>query len=248
MDGICKMKKTLLFLSAATVIFLSAGCNFIKASVGEAVDAYSEHTARTIFYFDIPSEKPYEKDTGWLIKTNKGGISEVPIAGLTEEKMQKFLDMGFSRKAAVSCQFAVLYCRNGKMIWPPEYYLKRDKVGGDIFYAERWTPEWKVFSSVMYEEICLVSPEKGDDIIVAAADPVNREIRYFSQKLSELPDFKGKHIHRYGFGFIQTCILDKGAFARGLSHKVIKIPSWNKLAPINPENGKFFYEKFFGDD
>jgi hypothetical protein len=65
--------------------------NSIKAEVGEYIDANSDSTPRTIFYFDIPAEIPYEKDTGWLIKTDKGGLSEVPSRELTNEQLQRYL-------------------------------------------------------------------------------------------------------------------------------------------------------------
>ena len=227
------------------VMVVDGVSNLIKAEVGEYVDANSDSTPRTIFYFDIPAEIPYEKDTGWLIKTDKGGLSEVPSRELTNEQLQRYLNKGFLRKAAVSCRIAVLYRRDGKIIWPAEFALYLRRVGGEIGGSHRWMPEWKPFSSVMYEEICLVSPEEDDDILVVIADSVSREIRCFSQKLSALPDFKSKHFHRHGWGFIQTCILDKSAFAGRFPQKMIKVPQWNKLTPLNGESKKYYQAKFF---
>ena len=239
----CKVLYGIVLLPVMAVDGVS---NSIKAEVGEYIDANSDSTPRTIFYFDIPAEIPYEKDTGWLIKTDKGGLSEVPSRELTNEQLQRYLNKGFLRKAAVSCRIAVLYRRDGKIIWPAEFALYLRRVGGEIGGSHRWMPEWKPFSSVMYEEICLVSPEKDDDILVVIADPASREIRFFSQKLSALPDFKSKHFHRHGGGlFIQTCILDKGAFAGRFPQKMIKVPQWNKLTPLDGESKKYYQSKFF---
>ena len=100
------MKKHLLILCLFGSVLFLTGCkvlygivllpimvvdgvgNSIKAEVGECIDANSDSTPRTIFYFDIPAEIPYEKDTGWLIKTDKGGLSEVPSRELTNEQLQ----------------------------------------------------------------------------------------------------------------------------------------------------------------
>ena len=256
------MKKLLLAFAVLGTLFLTGGevlygilllpimvvdgvSNSIKAKVGEYIDAYNDSTPRTVFYFDIPAENHYEKDTGWLIKTDKGGLSEIPSRELTGEQLQQYLTEGFSRKVAVCCRIAVLYRRNGKIIWPAEFTLYPQRIGGEFGGARRWMPEWKKFSSVMYEEICLVSPEKDDDILVIIADPASREIRCFSQKLSDLPDFKGKHFHRYGWGIIQTCILEKGPYAGRFQHKVIKVPEWNKLTSLDGESKKYYQARLF---
>ena len=81
----CKVLYGIVLLPVMVVDGVS---NSIKAEVGEYVDANSDSTPRTIFYFDIPAEIPYEKDTGWLIKTDKGGLSEVPSRELTNEQLQ----------------------------------------------------------------------------------------------------------------------------------------------------------------
>ena len=64
----CKVLYGIVLLPVMVVDGVS---NSIKAKVGECIDANSDSTPRTIFYFDIPAEIPYEKDTGWLIKTDK---------------------------------------------------------------------------------------------------------------------------------------------------------------------------------
>lgn len=204
--------KNVFILSIMLGFFLLTGCNSIEATVREYIDAYSDHTPRTIFYFAIPA------------------------------------DYIHSQRNILTCSFSVLYSRNGKVIWPDEFNLLRGRIGSDVFYAVRWTPEYRKTPVFMREEICLVSPEKGDQILVLVSrGHSGGEIRYFSIPFDQLPDFNGKHVHRQGV-FPYSCILDRGPFTgvcgNRFPQKSITLPVWEKLSPLPKEAENFYRKKF----
>ena len=225
------MKKFLLVLLAMAAVLLT-GCkvlsgivllpcmivsgmsNSVAATVGEHIDAYSDHTERTVFSLDVPKTVPFEK---------------------------YYVTQGY-KHAVPDCRFVILYRRQGKLFWQQEFYLDWRDLGDELTQARRHIPKYRMNPVMCNERICLISPETDDDIVVLAASDSLRKIRCFMIPFSKLEDFNGtydKTDTKYN-----TCFFS-GIFGKRFPHKVIKVPAWNKLSPLDSESEKYYLEKIF---
>ncbi|MBE6363265.1 MAG: hypothetical protein E7054_06380 [Lentisphaerae bacterium] len=194
------------------VMFVAGVSNSIKAEVGECIDANSDTRPRTIFSLEIPKGEPFEK---------------ICVDG--EYKHVKS-----------DCRFAVLYRRNGELLWPTEFYIVTEKIGGEFTGAFRYVPKYENHP-VNPGGACLLSPEAGDELLIIAGDPETSELRFFSLPFSALDDYKGD----YEKGSIYSTRFFSDFFGKRFPHKVIKVPQWNKLTPLDGESKKYYQAKFF---
>ena len=193
-------------------LMVASGSNFVVATVGEHFDAWSDQRPRTIFSLEIPKGEPFEK---------------ICVDG--EYKHVKS-----------DCRFAVLYRRNGELLWPTEFYIVTEKIGGEFTGAFRYVPKYENHP-VNFGSACLLSPEAGDELLIIAGDPETSELRFFSLPFSALDDYKGD----YEKGSIYSTRFFSDFFGKRFPHKVIKVPQWNKLTLLDGESKKYYQAKFF---
>ena len=143
-------------------------------------------------------------------------------------------------QGARACRFAVLYRRNGELLWPTEFYIVTEKIGGEFTGAFRYVPKYENHP-VNFGSACLLSPEAGDELLIIAGDPETSELRFFSLPFSALDDYKGD----YEKGSIYSTRFFSNFFGKRFPHKVIKVPQWNKLTLLNGESKKYYQSKFF---
>ena len=143
-------------------------------------------------------------------------------------------------QGARACRFAVLYRRNGELLWPTEFYIVTEKIGGEFTGAFRYVPKYENHP-VNLGSACLLSPEAGDELLIIAGNPETSELRFFSLPFSALDDYKGD----YEKGSIYSTRFFSNFFGKRFPHKVIKVPQWNKLTPLDGESKKYYQAKFF---
>ena len=137
-------------------------------------------------------------------------------------------------------RFAILYWRNGELLWPTEFYIVTEKIGDEFTGAHRYVPKYENHP-VNPGGACLLSPEAGDELLIIAGDPETSELRFFSLPFSALDDYKGD----YEKGSIYSTRFFSDFFGKRFPHKVIKVPQWNKLTPLDGESKKYYQAKFF---
>ena len=137
-------------------------------------------------------------------------------------------------------RFAILYWRNGELLWPTEFYIVTEKIGDEFTGAHRYVPKYENHP-VNFGSACLLSPEAGDELLIIAGDPETSELRFFSLPFSALDDYKGD----YEKGSIYSTRFFSNFFGKRFPHKVIKVPQWNKLTPLDGESKKYYQAKFF---
>ena len=137
-------------------------------------------------------------------------------------------------------RFAILYRRNSELLWPTRFYIVTEKIGDEFTGAHRYVPKYENHP-VNPGSACLLSPEAGDELIIIAGDPETSELRFFSLPFSVLDDYKGD----YEKGSIYSTRFFSDFFGKRFPHKVIKVPQWNKLTPLNGESKKYYQSKFF---
>ena len=137
-------------------------------------------------------------------------------------------------------RFAILYRRNGELLWPTEFYIVTEKIGGEFTGAHRYVPKYENHP-VNPGGACLLSPEAGDELLIIAGNPETSELRFFSLPFSALDDYKGD----YEKGSIYSTRFFSDFFGKRFPHKVIKVPQWNKLTPLDGESKKYYQAKFF---
>ena len=137
-------------------------------------------------------------------------------------------------------RFAILYRRNGELLWPTEFYIVTEKIGDEFTGAHRYVPKYENHP-VNPGGACLLSPEAGDELLIIAGDPETSELRFFSLPFSALDDYKGD----YEKGSIYSTRFFSDFFGKRFPHKVIKVPQWNKLTPLDGESKKYYQAKFF---
>ena len=223
------VKKLLLTLFVLSVLFMT-GCaelvmvpclivaevsNSIEATVGEHIDAYSDSRPRTVFSLEVLREVPFEK--------------------LCEYQGYQYMKP--------DCRFVILYRRKGKLIWPMEFYLDWRYIGSEWTRTQRYIPEYRIQPViVLNKRICLVSPDIDDKIVILSASNSLREIRAFTVPFSNLEDFNGSY-DKTDLKY-RSCFFS-GMFGKRFPHKVIKIPSWNRLSPLDDESKKYYLEKIY---
>ena len=137
-------------------------------------------------------------------------------------------------------RFAILYWRSGELLWPTEFYIVTEKIGGEFTGTHRYVPKYENHP-VNLGSACLLSPEAGDELLIIAGDPETSELRFFSLPFSALDDYKGD----YEKGSIYSTRFFSDFFGKRFPHKVIKVPQWNKLTPLDGESKKYYQSKFF---
>ena len=139
-----------------------------------------------------------------------------------------------------ACRFAILYWKNGKLLWPARFYIVTEKIGDEFTGTHRYVPKYENHP-VNLGSVCLLSPEAGDELLIIAGNPETSELRFFSLPFSALDDYKGD----YEKGSIYSTRFFSDFFGKRFPHKVIKVPQWNKLTPLNGESKKYYQSKFF---